>query len=65
VRIEVHDANHTWPVLQEPSTEAEFGRGLGLVNALSGACWGVSERQGVGKLIWAVVSEDEAGEVDR
>ena len=64
VRIEVHDANETWPVLQKPSNDAESGRGLGLVDALTGARWGVNERHGVGKLLWAVVA-DGANEEQR
>lgn len=66
VRIEVHDANESWPVLQEPSADAEGGRGLAMVDALTGARWGVSAREGVGKRVWAVVVQDgadAAGEV--
>jgi hypothetical protein len=58
LRIEVHDANETWPVLKAPAADAESGHGLGLVHALTAGRWGVSERQGVGKLIWAVVTDD-------
>jgi serine/threonine-protein kinase RsbW len=61
VRIEVHDANETWPVVQKPSVDAVSGRGLVLVDALTGARWGVSERDGVGKLTWAVVTGDADG----
>jgi serine/threonine-protein kinase RsbW len=59
VRIEVHDANETWPAVQKPSVDEESGRGLALVDALTGARWGVSEREGVGKLIWAFVTGDQ------
>jgi anti-sigma regulatory factor (Ser/Thr protein kinase) len=64
VRIEVHDADETWPVLRKPSADAESGRGLALVDALTHGRWGVSGREGVGKLLWAVVAEDfpSAGE---
>ncbi|MBD0738188.1 hypothetical protein BGM09_33490 [Streptomyces sp. CBMA29] len=55
VRIEVHDASEVWPVLQEPSADAESGYGLALVDSLTGSRWGVSERDGVGKRVWAVV----------
>nr|WP_223186712.1 ATP-binding protein [Streptomyces sp. CBMA29] len=60
VQIEVHDANESWPVLQEPSADAECGRGLALVDAITGARWGVSAREGVGKRVWAVVAQDDA-----
>lgn len=63
VRIEVHDANETWPELPKPSVEADFGRGLGIVDALTGARWGVSDREGVGKMVWAVVGVGDAEEV--
>jgi anti-sigma regulatory factor (Ser/Thr protein kinase) len=62
VRIEVHDANETWPVLRKASMDEESGRGLALVDALTGGRWGVSEREGVGKLVWAVMTDDGIGE---
>lgn len=55
LRIEVHDANAARPVREEPSADAERGRGLALVDALTHGRWGVSEREGVGKCVWAVV----------
>ncbi|MFF7192611.1 ATP-binding protein [Streptomyces sp. NPDC008079] len=58
VRIEVHDASEKRPVLRKVPTDAEEGRGLALVEAITGAQWGVSKREGVGKLVWAVVSVD-------
>ncbi|MFC4034053.1 ATP-binding protein [Streptomyces polygonati] len=62
VRIEVHDANETWPLLQKPSEEGESGRGLALVDALTASRWGVSEREGAGKLVWAIVADAGADE---
>lgn len=56
VRIEVHDADGAWPVLREPWVDAECGRGLALADALTRGRWGVQERGGVGKLVWAVVT---------
>lgn len=53
LRIEVHDASEELPVLG-PSGEAG-GWGLLLVDRLA-ARWGVAERDGVGKLVWAVVT---------
>ncbi|MEW2519626.1 ATP-binding protein [Actinacidiphila alni] len=58
VRIEVHDANSDRPEPREADSDAESGRGLFLVNALTGGSWGVSAREGVGKQVWAVVGSD-------
>ncbi|WP_333768736.1 ATP-binding protein [Streptomyces sp. IBSBF 2435] len=58
VRIEVHDADETRPAAQIPSAEEESGRGLALVDALTGARWGVGDRMGIGKLVWAVLERD-------
>ncbi len=58
LRIEVHDADETRPERREPSAEADSGRGLLLVEALTGGRWGVSDREGVGKLIWAECAAD-------
>lgn len=62
LRIEVHDASETWPVLQKPAPDAVSGRGLALVDAVTGGRWGVSERVGIGKLVWAMVAADDEGE---
>lgn len=56
VRIEVHDANDGLPQMQRAGDDDEGGRGLALVDALTGRRWGVSSRQGVGKLVWALIS---------
>lgn len=57
LRIEVHDADGTRPepleASLEASADAESGRGLGLVDALTGGRWGVSDREGIGKAVWA------------
>jgi serine/threonine-protein kinase RsbW len=58
VRIEVHDADDARPTAQNPSVDEETGRGLALVDALTGARWGVSDRGGIGKLVWAVLDRD-------
>lgn len=55
VRIEVHDANDGRPAPRLADDEDESGRGLALVDALTGQRWGVSDRGGVGKLVWAEV----------
>ncbi|WUH93889.1 ATP-binding protein [Streptomyces sp. NBC_00433] len=55
VRIEVHDADSARPTPLGPlSVDAETGRGLALVDALTGGQWGVSDRDGVGKRVWAL-----------
>jgi anti-sigma regulatory factor (Ser/Thr protein kinase) len=59
VRIEVHDADDTKPCVQPLSSEAESGRGLALVHALTRGEWGVGPREGVGKRVWAVVTLGE------
>jgi two-component sensor histidine kinase len=63
VRIEVHDANDSKPERQEASSEAVSGRGLALVDVMTGGRWGVSDREGVGNLVWAVCADDGAAEV--
>ena len=54
VRIEVHDASGVWPVPRVPDESG--GYGLLLVEALASR-WGVVEREGVGKAVWAVVAD--------
>jgi anti-sigma regulatory factor (Ser/Thr protein kinase) len=58
LRIEVHDASDAKPEWRELSPNADSGRGLALVDVLTGGRWGVSDRVGVGKLIWAVCTDD-------
>jgi hypothetical protein len=58
----VHDANERWPELQKADAEAEAGRGLMLVDVITGQRWGASEREGVGKLVWAVVTASGPGQ---
>lgn len=55
VRIEVHDASELRPEVGKAAEEDEQGRGLALVDELTGGQWGVDARQGVGKLVWAHV----------
>lgn len=57
VRIEVHDANGSKPELREASEESEDGRGLALVHALTAGQWGVSDRDGPGKMVWAICTD--------
>jgi hypothetical protein len=62
VRIEVHDACDHKPELREASADEESGRGLGLVEVLTGGQWGVSGRNGPGKALWAVCAGDGTGD---
>jgi hypothetical protein len=56
VRLEVHDASRALPVKQRATDDAEEGRGLALVEALTGPeCWGYGSRPGIGKMVWAHV----------
>lgn len=55
LRIEVHDAAETRPRRLAVGADAENGRGLALVEALADE-WGISDRVGCGKAVWAVVS---------
>lgn len=55
VRIEVHDAKEAKPEVRATGADEESGRGLALVDALTGSRWGVAEREGPGKFVWAEV----------
>ncbi|MFG2757550.1 ATP-binding protein [Streptomyces sp. CNR698] len=59
VRIEVHDAADERPTARVPGDSG--GWGLGLVDELSER-WGVDDRAGVGKSVWAVVTARTGGE---
>ncbi|MCX4964154.1 ATP-binding protein [Streptomyces sp. NBC_00654] len=57
VRIEVHDASEAPPVTRRAAPESTDGRGLFIVSALARS-WGIGERNGPGKFVWAhVVAE--------
>ena len=55
VRIEVHDACPLKPERRQAADDEVSGRGLVLVAALTGGQWGVSDRDGPGKCVWAVL----------
>jgi hypothetical protein len=57
-RVEVHDDSPRLPVTGLLSTEANSGRGLMLVAAVSHA-WGVDPVPGDGKTVWFTVGQDE------
>lgn len=52
LRIEVHDSGNGTPTKREARSTADDGRGLLLVSAVADH-WGVEERQGPGKCVWA------------
>lgn len=57
VRIEVHDSvgrADGEPVVRDPAVDEERGRGMALVDALTDHRWGVTDRTGPGKVVWAV-----------
>ncbi|MFC9747119.1 ATP-binding protein [Streptomyces niveus] len=60
LRIEVHDASAQRPRHRATELDACDGRGLLIVDALADA-WGVSDRVGVGKLVWAVRRPADGG----
>ncbi|MEU7389393.1 ATP-binding protein [Streptomyces tanashiensis] len=57
LRIEVHDASERRPLMSLPDDGADGGWGLPLVDTLA-AKWGVGDRRGPGKLVWAELSVD-------
>ncbi|MFJ2625919.1 ATP-binding protein [Streptomyces sp. NPDC087532] len=52
LRVEVSDTHPALPVRLLPPADADGGRGLLLVEALASR-WGVAERTGPGKTVWA------------
>ncbi|MDQ0796185.1 ATP-binding protein [Streptomyces sp. B1I3] len=52
IRIEVSDTHPARPVPVVPTPDDDHGHGLVLVDALA-ARWGVSDRVGPGKTVWA------------
>ncbi|MFI0895504.1 ATP-binding protein [Streptomyces sp. NPDC020983] len=61
IRIEVHDAGTALPERRRAGEDEESGRGLCLVDSLTGGQWGVSCRSGPGKAVWALCTEPGAG----
>ncbi|MFF7182760.1 ATP-binding protein [Streptomyces sp. NPDC008121] len=55
LRIEVHDAPERRPLMALPVDGACGGWGLPLVDTLA-AKWGIDDRRGSGKLVWAELS---------
>lgn len=61
LRIEVHDASEQRPLMALPDAIGDGGWGLPLVDTLA-AKWGVCDRPGPGKLVWAELAVE--GESD-
>lgn len=62
VRVAVVDLSKDRPAVRAAGEEQESGRGLGIVEALSGGRWGVDPLP-CGKRVWATLSpEGEPGE---
>ncbi|MFJ3586347.1 ATP-binding protein [Streptomyces sp. NPDC090127] len=59
LRIEVHDASEKRPMMAAPSGCPGGGWGLPLVDVLA-AKWGVSDRRGPGKVVWAEIVIDSS-----
>lgn len=58
VRIEVHDDSGVQPKARTAGADDEDGRGLALVEVLTGGRWGVRREGGGGrKAVWAVVGD--------
>jgi anti-sigma regulatory factor (Ser/Thr protein kinase) len=57
VLIQVWDSNDQSPVTQQPSTEAESGRGLWLVDMLSKDRGTYALEGATGKVVWASVTQ--------
>uniref|UniRef100_UPI0027D9B985 ATP-binding protein n=1 Tax=Streptomyces otsuchiensis TaxID=2681388 RepID=UPI0027D9B985 len=57
VRVEVSDTHRAMPARTVPSPDDSSGRGLLLVEALATA-WGVRDRIGPGKTVWAECAAD-------
>ncbi|MFE2035350.1 ATP-binding protein [Streptomyces scopuliridis] len=64
LRIEVHDADPVRPARRTENVNACDGRGLVIVEALADE-WGVADRVGVGKMVWAQWRSPGAGGGDR
>lgn len=57
LRIEVHDASEMRPLMAMRGEDATGGRGLPVVDVLAER-WGVTDRTGPGKLVWAELTAE-------
>jgi hypothetical protein len=54
--IEVHDQARGWPVMQDAGPDAVSGRGLQMIDRLTGGQWGSNPKIGrPGKCVWAAL----------
>ncbi|MQS35477.1 ATP-binding protein [Streptomyces katsurahamanus] len=60
LRIEVHDSGENAPKQCAPEESAVDGRGL-LIVSTTADHWGVKERTGPGKCVWAAFDRDKNG----
>jgi anti-sigma regulatory factor (Ser/Thr protein kinase) len=55
VLVQVWDADHQLPLLQQPDPDAEHGRGLLLVESVSEAWGAYRPQRAIGKIAWAML----------
>lgn len=58
--IEVWDQATGFPALRRPASDAEAGRGLHLVDGLTGGRWGWQPGHGPAKVVWAELTSELA-----
>lgn len=61
VRLEVHDGNALIPAMRDAAEDAESGRGLFIIDALSRS-WGI-EKTDTGKCIWVDLERAPMGQM--
>ncbi|MFJ6101584.1 ATP-binding protein [Streptomyces sp. NPDC092359] len=60
LRVEVHDSGESGPAQRVPEESVVGGRGLLIVDATADN-WGVKERTGLGKCVWAAFGRAKSG----
>lgn len=64
IRVEARDGGDGQPQLRSPNPSDASGRGLRIVEMLSGA-WGVKRPRGPGKVVWFSIAPTPAGATPR